>query len=399
MSLRDYLHNETRTMVLRFIIFVVIFIIILDQLFNMTKFAYNYTNCYDYGDLMKKTCNTNYIEYETNRFQIAQNIAELKIDNDNYKYRYDLLIPICTIILSLYMTSFLIYLMINTSFEEAFISFLSGTITDALPGSAQNVLKLDDSNVDNLSGYVSKMTLTETLFFIGKIIIIMYLIFITPVYFILKYKYDINLSPFNDIGPDPVKISIYTINSLMVTLIIGLKLKNPIISYFSDSMSLVLAIGTFLLMTMVVDIYISESNVNTSYEKDHSKLVTLSNRYSVDVGNIDTNITLKYISDVLGLNDFTLSPTKYNHKGIIIVLFIFLVAIIILILGLLLLIKGHVSIFDDFLSSEEGLDSDILYYNIFIPFLILTIIFFIVIATKEYNTYINKYIIYRPYNL
>lgn len=396
MSLRDYLHNETKTGVLRFVIFVVIFVIIIDQLFNLTMFAYNYTKCYDYGDLMKKTCNTNYTEYETNRFHIAKNIVELKANNDNYKYHFDILIPICTIILSLYMTSFLIYLMINTSFDAAFISFVSGAISSALPGMAQTASSLDSSYVDNISTYISNMSLIQILMLIAKIIIILYLILITPIYFLLKYKYEIDLSPFKDISSDGLLISIYTINSLLVSIIIGLKLHQPYISSVTDFISIVLAIGTFLLMTMVVDIHVSETNKNTNEDQDQSNLILFSNRYSVDIKNIDTNITLKYLSDVFGLNDFTLSPNKYNHKGIISILLIFLVVVIIL-YWVLKWFKND-SYFSIF-ASEDYLDADILYHNVFIPFLILTLIIFTVIATKEYNTYINKYIIYRPYNL
>ena len=52
------------------IIFLVGLIIIIDEIYNLTKFAYRYTYLYNYGNMNEKVCNKNKLEYETARYRI-----------------------------------------------------------------------------------------------------------------------------------------------------------------------------------------------------------------------------------------------------------------------------------------------------------------------------------------
>lgn len=385
MSLHKFLHNETKTQALRFVIFVVILIIMIDQIFRMSKFVYGYSKCYDYGNLMKSICNTNYVEYDTSRFHINKNVLKLKVGNDNYDNRYDILIVIFAVIISLYIISFLIYLIIGTSFQIR-SKLISNAVSSLVPFSGIASEAIENSSVSN-------MTFIQKSIFAVKIILVAYLITITPVYFILKYKYNIDLSPY---GMTPQKNIIYAVNTIIISAIIYLKMNALSISYFTDGMFIMLAIGSFILMAIIVDIYAKQLNKTANYNKQHSELIAFTKRYNVDIQNIDTNITTKYIYDIFGINDFTLSPSNYNYKGIILILFIFIITTLIT-----YYILTHVSnnVIISNLFAKDHQDADILYYSVFIPFLILLIVMFIVVATKEYNTILNKYILYRPYNL
>lgn len=388
MSLHNFLHNNRKTQVLRFVVFMIILIIMIDQFFSMTKFVYNYDNCYDYGDLMKNVCNTNYVEYETSRFHITNNILKLKVDNDNFDNKYDILIVIFTVILSLYILYFFTYLVISSSFNQVVSNYLSGAISTFIPFS----ILITDSIAD-ASKSVSDMSIIQKIVFLIKVLLIIYLIIVAPVYFVVKYKYNIDLSPYDMTSE---KTIIYIVNSFIVAAIIYLKMSNLSVSYVTDGIFVVLTIGSFILMTIVVDIYVTNLNKTENFNREHSQLIAFTNSYSVDVEEIDTNIIVKYISDIIGFNDFTLSPSDYNYKGIILILFIFIIVTLIT-YYIFTKVSNNVIIQSLFASNQQ--DADILYYSVFIPFLILLIVMFIVIATKEYNTIINKYILYRPYNL
>ena len=62
----------------------IIFIIILNQLITLTIFSYKYNFLYDYGNNLKKICTSENVEYETNRYQLNNNINNIEITNYNH---------------------------------------------------------------------------------------------------------------------------------------------------------------------------------------------------------------------------------------------------------------------------------------------------------------------------
>ena len=64
------------------IIFLVGLIIIIDEIYNLTKFAYRYTYLYNYGNMNEKVCNKNKLEYETARYRIYNEINKYKLEKD-----------------------------------------------------------------------------------------------------------------------------------------------------------------------------------------------------------------------------------------------------------------------------------------------------------------------------
>ena len=88
------------------LVFLVGLIIIIDELYNISKFCYRYTYLYNYGKVNENTCKENKIEYETTRFRIYNEIDKYKFNKDLFSkswlnYAYFITILILTILLCL----------------------------------------------------------------------------------------------------------------------------------------------------------------------------------------------------------------------------------------------------------------------------------------------------------
>lgn len=92
-------------------VYVFLTYVIFDHMFNLTSFLFTYNAFYDYGTALKGLCKKEYFEYESSRFQIADNIHHIKLQNDNFQY-YKISVLIMSILISLIFTiafTFLIY--------------------------------------------------------------------------------------------------------------------------------------------------------------------------------------------------------------------------------------------------------------------------------------------------
>ena len=66
------------------IVFFIALIIIIDEIYNITKFTYRYTYLYNYGKINENICSINNIEYEKARFRIYNEINNYKLEKDLY---------------------------------------------------------------------------------------------------------------------------------------------------------------------------------------------------------------------------------------------------------------------------------------------------------------------------
>lgn len=64
------------------IIFIIGLLIIIDEIYNLTQFSYRYTYLYNYGIINEKVCKDDKLEYETARFRIYNEIDKYKLDKD-----------------------------------------------------------------------------------------------------------------------------------------------------------------------------------------------------------------------------------------------------------------------------------------------------------------------------
>lgn len=64
----------------------IVFIIIFNQLITLTRFTSIYSYHYDYGNKLKDVCTSENVEYETNRYQLNNNIKNIEISNNNHHF-------------------------------------------------------------------------------------------------------------------------------------------------------------------------------------------------------------------------------------------------------------------------------------------------------------------------
>jgi len=78
--LKTMMENSNKKSILQTIVYVIVILLILDQIYTLTKFAIKYNNAFHYGNGIKKVCNEGYIEYETSRFQLSEKNKDLFIE-------------------------------------------------------------------------------------------------------------------------------------------------------------------------------------------------------------------------------------------------------------------------------------------------------------------------------
>ena len=444
MDLTHFIYNDTKSLILKIIIFVIIFLVIFDQVVSLTMFTYNYGKYYDYGNMMRSTCDTNYTEYETERFQVAQNLMNIKIGNDNTNNRYHLIIFILSIILALYINYFFTFMFFETMFVDTASSIskvFSSTNKAAgttFVGSALSVISFFKDEINQAINKSNTLTLIGSyILTFFKVITILYLIFMLPLSLIVKLSANINISPFMNSKDNFVPHIIILTIILALGIIIGNK--QPV-SYFSFILFFALYIVIYEYSMIIADIYMNNKNsyainIYENSANNDLKNMTFVNYYNGNTNtndsifvqmikntfgfnnlkvsedfdfklNFQTNFITKAILEAFGFKfDETNSNTSYDYNPVIIdnynvvlLLFGFSIACLAVVyLFLLIVEKKGVTLYKTF--SDKKLDSKVLYYFAIVPMLFLFIVLFVIMISKEYNTMINKYILYEPYSL
>ena len=98
--------NIIGTLIFFIIIFIGLFIII-DEIFNISKFCFKYTYLYNYGKLNENICkkdNNNLIEFETARYRIHNELNKYKLEKDLFNKNWiNYVVFICILIMSVLM--------------------------------------------------------------------------------------------------------------------------------------------------------------------------------------------------------------------------------------------------------------------------------------------------------
>ena len=159
-------------------------ILIIDELYNIGFFTFNYTYLYNYGSFISKFNNLQTIECETNRFNVYNNIKFLFKDIFNKSYFNYLLIIIATLITILCAIAYAVYFYFKfiieqpqeCSFEEDINLSFPKQILKCLCNECHKLLPNCTSN-----------------YFIAFILII-----IIPLSYIFKTVFNINFTPNTD---------------------------------------------------------------------------------------------------------------------------------------------------------------------------------------------------------
>lgn len=443
MNLNDFIYNDTKSMVLKLIVFIVIFLVITDQIFSLTKFVYNYNKHYDYGQMLNTTCNTNYTEYETQRYQLCQNNMKIKIQNDNLNDRYYIIFFIMSLILTFFVNYFFMFIYVQSVFENAvgmFSKIFTTTTASSgllIPSLILNVSKFFTEELNEL--ITTNKTLNAIFVFVMisiKIIGLLYLLFMIPLSIIVKLIGNVNISPFSN---NTANIIPHTI-ILIIIVFIGLIQKQIYISYFTYILFFILYIVLYEYIMVLTDIYMNRKNINIYENSTNEELknLTFSQCY---YGNIDgtdrtegtDNAILELLSNTFGINkmkianlnillssspiskfilglfalntktggnndkkdeNFNYNPFTMDNFNVM--LFLYMIGAIILFVIYILLKQKPDGFSLHKIFDLGNSDSNILFSFGFMPILIIFIILFMILITKEYNTMINKYIIYEP---
>ena len=159
-------------------------ILIIDELYNIGFFTFNYTYQYNYGSFISKFNNHQTIEYETNRFNVYNNIKFIFKDIFNKSYFNYLLIIVATLITILCAIAYAVYFYFKfiieqpqeCSFEEDINLSFPKQILKCLCNECHKLLPNCTSN-----------------YFIAFILII-----IIPLSYIFKTVFNINFTPNTD---------------------------------------------------------------------------------------------------------------------------------------------------------------------------------------------------------
>lgn len=384
-NLYKLMQNETKSKILKYILHLIIFIIVFDQFISLSYFVYNYTKLYDYGSLMKRSCDSNYSEYETTRFHLSNNISKLILQNDIYSNNYLSLLLLSTIIVSLFISYTFVLLFTENITNNGITTFINSYYKGSL--------------FDDITDIVSSLSSMKTiLIFIVKSILILYLLLVIPLTLVLKTQ-DINISPFNDMlnNPDQKSIAFFVVHIILALSIFFIhNVFYMKISYLTNIISFVSFYVLYWYSYTIYDIYdqtIKKNNQsNANEDNDKLKEDNFNKNYTERIFDLEKNTILNFINKVFG---FTFqNNTFYYMNTVTLIIMIILIAFYLFIH--LFKQNGYTmgGIFD-----IETFDKDYIFKLIMVPMLILYIINIIVLSTKEYNTILNKYIIYKPNNL
>ena len=360
----DDKENKVYILAKKIIIYITIIIIsvyILIQLISLTKFSYTYMKYKNYGDELKKRCMNDYIEYETDRYQLFNNIMKYKLNNDNDNNANYLLILIISIIYSIIFSIILFTIIFKILYQF--------------------------SQENNNYKYFYYL-----LILILGIIILGYI----PLYLGLKID---NINLFN-------KYEKYINNTLRIFIILSI-ITVLIISLHSDDkinkLFILFIIGFFIgiiyYIKLIINLYINRDE-NVKY-----------------IDEDDKDIYYKYIYNIFGLKYYTNKISNMDKYKLN--LYIFILIITLICIGIILIINRIPILYYDrssikniinclfYITNNEKCynilfnnnSTKFIYNIIIIPLIILLIIYILINSTSTFNTYINKYLIDTPYTL
>lgn len=335
---------------LSLLIIIAITMIMLLHFIDITIFAHKYTYSFNYGNSLKGLCSNEYFEYETGRFQVANNADDIKIDTESQK-KYNMIIFIVCIIVSFWVSilfSIFVY------------------------------------NIGNITiKYINSYTLNKDYFLNGLyfllIVFVLSVAFWIIIYLSLIFTIGNNQSPFskNPYQSYIMYIIIITFVLQLLYLLFGLLDENEFRSKGWSGAATFVVFVAFYLCTF----YILGSVKSIVFDK---KSIT-----SQEISKSE-NISSIFFGNVLGftnLQKFADEESKFIYidrlSGVFATSFIIFVVMFIV----YLLLKKY---------SGDEKDQKLILYGILIPSFILSVVLFVASNVNEFNIAVNKYIVDDP---
>lgn len=421
--------------------FLICVYIVLEELYNLSKFAYNYNYNYNIGKTLNKISGNDYIEYETIRYQISNNIDKIKLSNDVYnKSKYVSLI---------YYLSIFYFIIIILSFGVLFYeTFIKNQQCPSLKDDKSTHNSILYILLNCLCGDVCTKTINNC--FISYLLLI-FIVILIPIYLLLKGFFNIDISNYSSYYY--IYIIIFAIILIFRISNLSLNIFRKILSDYDNNKSFFIYIIYFIVLIVILYIFSDLSKIITKnssiqsnsqnfyllYKKEapirpkfiikpnivntftpstiyeinnmsKSEQTTYYNnksivdkyyndikQYNIDMKNYKIELELynigniKYPPKIDIFNDIIKNMfgiNNYNYAGNDISKYILILFIICIIIYAFYYLMNN--------NQNNQNELKLIYNCIFIPFFNLFLIILLINSITTFNTYVNKYIIYNP---
>lgn len=398
-----------------------IFYIIFEHIFDLTNLVIKYNMSFDYGKFIKKVCENEFFEYETERFQINKDIEDMKLQNTSNKQRYKLFILIISIIISLFISFIFSFIIYNTFYNSQWFHKQLNLSKPFEFDKDSDVNVFKKAFAYALQGLYLIFSPFMTLFFLAKkmffdefnvkfwfstpllflIILIIYIIIaasvvIMPVYIGLKLGNNIDISPFNQDS------NVYIPYIVVFVIIIGLRFLNliykyslsdefhPISEYFDSHIQNIFTgndpagfLGFFAILATYLLIFYVLGNIINMYINIQEE----ENKEDEHDVNIRKDIIKFYMNKSFGFyeyNNFQVSNIFVKHiSGISFTLLISVVVMLVL-LYVVSMYGGNDNV------------KNLMKYGVMTPLLFIAILLITTSTTTEFNNIANEYLLKVP---
>lgn len=175
-------YGKSISILIIYLVVAVSFILIIDELINITIFSYNYTYNYNYGNINEKVCNndssTSVLEYEKARYRIFNIINKYKFKKDLFNKNW---VNYLSFVVGIILT-IIFFLSFGTLFYFFFINEKTkcSTNTANIPENQRSFLKvsLKCAKLDTIDEYIPNCTINY--------IVLLLIIVVYPLIYLLK---------------------------------------------------------------------------------------------------------------------------------------------------------------------------------------------------------------------
>lgn len=386
------------------IICVIIALVFVHQIFTLTNFIKNYKYHCDYGNMLRGVCNGAYTEYETGRFQVLDNISDIRINLEAYHYiALIFTIGMCVLFMLLVWGYYIILVTGKTPFE---IAKDIGQYIKEFSLYQRYTQIYEESEIKENNWWIIQLIM---------LIISLYLPLVVIVYLSLRFTGGEDISPFKQPVTDNNAsdknevtnnyISHFTLMGLIIIIFFVYALSYQFIWNHNANIWIILATAMTLLilfilsayiMTLVCDIYVRKST--SAFYKNFEKFEK-DPTYTDTEKDKDQDILGTYIKECLGFKepkDVEKPGKRWNKIYGDVTTVLLLIFSILLGLFLICYVIGKCN------TNKENIWSSLssyIYYLAFLPFVVLYIILVLVTINVDYNVKINIYILHKPLTL
>lgn len=349
------------------------------EIITITKFSFNYNYNFNYGNKLKSECKNKNIEFETERYQLYNNILSNIFENNTKKiYNY-------TIVLSVILIFAIIFGLLITYILYHYIN---------------DIINSDENNS-------TKFTI---LCYMMMILICGFSLIILPLF--IGYNLDKNNSHKTNEFNNYIKYAEYGFAILLLVMIIIHVNTYNIAKNYSYTTNFIIALSViFYLCIYLVKSIISYYKKKSVIVEYHFENIKSRDDYITNLLKNELNVNIKV------LNDYMLKLFNIDFKNIDLNLYTSILIISLVLISLLMIFnrsKGLTKYINNEISFRELLDcllynksrceyflftfreSNIIYNFVILPIIFVILVIITINSTINYNEIINKNIILDP---